>query len=147
MKLPYLFFFVFHDIVKLIIFNRKIDIGIILYPGDISPFGRASLKISDNDFPFIVFFQVGEKIDFPIIYGKTIKTREVSVRSPLKVAIICLFRGIDVQVRIFRLNRAKKAFSAENFSCKCYFCYFHGLKRRGFMVQPVQPKFLLLMPE
>jgi hypothetical protein len=78
---------------------------------------------------------------------KLSETREQSVRSPLKVAIICLFRGIDVQVRIFRLNRAKKAFSAENFSCKCYFCYFHGLKRRGFMVQPVQPKFLLLMPE
>jgi hypothetical protein len=38
-----------------------------------------------------------------------------SLRSLLKVAIICLFRGIVVQVRIFGLKRAKKASSAEIF--------------------------------
>jgi hypothetical protein len=35
-----------------------------------------------------------------------------SVRSPLKVAIIPIFRGIVCQVRIFRLKRAKMPFSA-----------------------------------
>jgi hypothetical protein len=39
--------------------------------------------------------------------------REQSIRSLLKVAIIPTFRGIVVQVRILRLKRAKKAFSAE----------------------------------
>jgi len=34
------------------------------------------------------------------------------LRSPLKVAIILIFRGIFVQVWIFVLKRAKKAFSA-----------------------------------
>jgi hypothetical protein len=39
--------------------------------------------------------------------------REQSLRSPLKVAIIPPFRGIVVQIRIFGLKRAKRAFSAE----------------------------------
>jgi hypothetical protein len=38
--------------------------------------------------------------------------REQSLRSPLKVAIVPTFKGIVVQVRIFELKRAKKAFSA-----------------------------------
>ena len=33
--------------------------------------------------------------------------REQSQRPPLKVVIICLFRGIDVQSRILMLKRAK----------------------------------------
>jgi hypothetical protein len=37
-----------------------------------------------------------------------------SVRRPLKVAIIPTFRGIVVQVRIYGLKRAKRAFSAGN---------------------------------
>jgi hypothetical protein len=39
--------------------------------------------------------------------------RDQSLRSPLKVAIIPTFRGIVIQVRIFELKMAKKAFSAE----------------------------------
>jgi hypothetical protein len=38
--------------------------------------------------------------------------REQSLRSPLKVAIITTFRGIDVQVRILRLKRQKMPFLA-----------------------------------
>jgi hypothetical protein len=38
--------------------------------------------------------------------------REQSVRSPLKPLKNPTFRGIVVQVRIFVLKRAKKAFSA-----------------------------------
>jgi hypothetical protein len=35
------------------------------------------------------------------------------VSGPLKVAIICHFRGIDVKVLIFGLEMAKRAFPAE----------------------------------
>jgi hypothetical protein len=37
----------------------------------------------------------------------------MEVSGPLKVATIPTFRGIVVQVRIFRLKMAKKAFSAK----------------------------------
>jgi hypothetical protein len=47
-----------------------------------------------------------------------------SLRSPLKPGINPTFRGIVVQVRIFVLKRAKKAFSAEIFSLKGLFCHF-----------------------
>jgi hypothetical protein len=53
---------------------------------------------------------------------------DVSVRSPLKVVIIPTFRGIVVQVRIFRLKRAKKAFSAEIFPWKWHFCHFQSIQ-------------------
>jgi hypothetical protein len=39
--------------------------------------------------------------------------REQEVSGPLKVATICHFRGIDVQVLIFGLEMAKRAFPAE----------------------------------
>jgi hypothetical protein len=39
--------------------------------------------------------------------------REQEVSDPLKVAIICHFRGIDGQVLIFDLEMAKRAFPAE----------------------------------
>jgi hypothetical protein len=51
--------------------------------------------------------------------GETVMKRRLqwgagvqSVRSLLKVAIICHFKGIDVQVRILMLKRAKMPFSA-----------------------------------
>ena len=53
---------------------------------------------------------------------------DLSVRNPLKVAIIPTFRGIVVQVRIFGLKRAKKAFSAEVYSWKGHFCHFQPFR-------------------
>ena len=45
--------------------------------------------------------------------GNVIGLADKEVSAPLKVATICPFRGIDVQVRIFRLERAKMPFPAE----------------------------------
>jgi hypothetical protein len=53
-----------------------------------------------------------------------IKKGEQSLRSPLKVATIPTFRGIVAQVRLLVLKRAKKAFPAEIFPLKWYFCLF-----------------------
>ncbi len=47
-----------------------------------------------------------------------------SLRSPLKVAIIPTFKGIVVQVRIFRLKRAFLPFLAGIFSWRRPFCHF-----------------------
>jgi hypothetical protein len=53
-----------------------------------------------------------------------------SLRSLLKVAIIPTFKGTVVQVRIFKLKRAKMPFSAGSISWKCPLCHF----------QPEKPK-------
>jgi hypothetical protein len=57
--------------------------------------------------------------------------REQSLRSTLKVAIICPFRGIVVQVRIFVLEMPFLPFSAEIFSLKRHFCHF-----QHFLIPP-----------
>jgi hypothetical protein len=51
-------------------------------------------------------------------------TSDQSVRSPLKVAIIPTFRGIVVQVRIFRLKRVKMPFSARKLLLEMAFLPF-----------------------
>jgi len=53
--------------------------------------------------------------------------REHSLRSPLKVVIIPTFRGIVVQVRIFVLKRAKKAFSARKLPLGMAFLPFSAI--------------------
>jgi hypothetical protein len=56
-----------------------------------------------------------------------------SLRSPLKVAIIPPFRGIDAQVRISRLKRPFLPFSARIFFCKRPFCHFQRFSTLSFL--------------
>jgi hypothetical protein len=53
-----------------------------------------------------------------------------SLRSPLEVAVIPIFRGIVFQVRIFILEMAKMPFSAEIISWKLHFCHFHKFSQK-----------------
>jgi hypothetical protein len=55
--------------------------------------------------------------------GRFNRQKDESLRSPLKVSIIPTFRGIVVQVRIFRLEMPFLPFSAEIFSLKRHFCH------------------------
>jgi hypothetical protein len=55
---------------------------------------------------------------------KPSETLDKSLRSPLKVAIIPTFRSIVVQVRIFGLEMAKRAFPAEIFLLEMAFLPF-----------------------
>jgi hypothetical protein len=55
--------------------------------------------------------------------------REQSLVSLLKPAIICPFRGIVTQVRIFDLKRAKMPFSARKFLLEIAFLSFSALWR------------------
>ena len=50
--------------------------------------------------------------------------REQSLRSPLKVAIICHFRSIVVHIRFFGLKLAKMPFSAEISPLKQHFLHY-----------------------
>ena len=58
---------------------------------------------------------------------------DASLRSPLKVATICPFRGIDAQVRISRLKRPFLPFSARIFFCKRPFCHFQRFSTLSFL--------------
>jgi hypothetical protein len=63
---------------------------------------------------------------YPMLFFPFLR-REQSLRSPLKVAIVPTFKGIVVQVRIFELKRAKKAFSAIKLLLGTAFLLFSGI--------------------
>jgi hypothetical protein len=60
--------------------------------------------------------------------------QEMSLRSPLKVAIIPISRGIVVQVRIFGLKMPFLPFSAEIIHWKWNFCHFQLFSTGNLLV-------------